>query len=81
MSSVTFKDESSIDEEIKKFRDDSSGCTWITIGYTSDGKAVELKGSGSGDIDELKQQYKEEGCFYTIYRVTEKIDDSITVKV
>lgn len=77
---TSFKEENKIDEALKQMRDDNSGYTWVTIGYTADFKALELKGTGQGDVDEIKQTFIEDGCFYSVYRVTEKIDESITVK-
>ena len=39
-----------------------------------------LIGQGSGGVNEIREHVKEDNVFFALFRLTDKIDDSVTVK-
>jgi len=78
---VEYIDEEGIKQAIQEVRKDSSDTDWVLITYDApQSKTLKLAGIGSGGLEELKSQLTPEVVMYGILRITEKIDDSVTVK-
>lgn len=45
-------------------RNDKTETDWALFGYTSDGKALEFRGKGSGGLDEMKEQFKDDEVIF-----------------
>eukprot|EP00761_Pharyngomonas_kirbyi_P012191 gb/GECH01012218.1/.p1 GENE.gb/GECH01012218.1/~~gb/GECH01012218.1/.p1 ORF type:complete len:344 (+),score=106.10 gb/GECH01012218.1/:1-1032(+) len=78
-SGVDFPDKDSVVDAIKDVRNDETETDWCLLQFTGK-KSVEFVTKGSGGADEMKEHLKDDGVFYGLVRVTEQIDDSITVK-
>ena len=51
------------------------------MGYPEDNPGViQLVGYGSGGVEEMKSHLTSTSCYYGIIRVSETIDESVTVK-
>ena len=61
-------------------RDDNSDTDWALVGYTSNGKALEVRGTGSGGLDELKEGFVEDEPMFAYLRITTGDEDSIRQK-
>lgn len=78
---LVFADESSATAALKDVRSNDIPTNWVLFTYSESGKnTLELVGTGSGGVEELKSHLIESKMFYGLVRVTEKIDNSITVK-
>jgi len=78
---VEYIDEESIKHAIQEVRRDSSNTDWVLITYDApQSKTLKLAGVGSGGLEELKSHLTPEVVMYGLIRITEKIDDSVTVK-
>merc|ERR1711916_92806 len=61
-------------------RDDKTDSNWLLCGYTSDGKALELIGSGAGGLTEMAESFVEDQPQYGYLRVTVGDEESIRQK-
>jgi hypothetical protein len=78
---VDFQDLEGIKQAIGDVRYDGSETDWVLITYDGPrSNTLKLAGIGSGGLDEFKSYLKDNVVMYGLYRTTEKIDDSITVK-
>jgi ssRNA-specific RNase YbeY (16S rRNA maturation enzyme) len=78
---LVFADEASATAALKDVRSNDTPTNWVLFTYSESGKnTLELVGKGSGGVEELKSHLDEAKMFYGLVRVTEKIDNSITVK-
>jgi len=78
---VTFEDESGIRAAIKAVRSDSDPTTWCLITYTAEkSKVLKLLGTGTGNLDEMKGNLRDNIVAYGLYRATEQVDASTTTK-
>jgi len=78
---LVFSDEASAQAALKGVRSDNSGINWVLFTYSESNKnTIDLVGQGAGGVEELKTHLNESKMFYGLVRVTEKIDNSITVK-
>lgn len=65
---------------IADVRKDSSSNDWVTITFAPNGKDLKLGASGTGGIEALKQQFKDDQIHFALLRVKDKIDESVTTK-
>eukprot|EP01117_Protostelium_nocturnum_P009517 TRINITY_DN339_c0_g1_i1.p1 TRINITY_DN339_c0_g1~~TRINITY_DN339_c0_g1_i1.p1 ORF type:complete len:503 (+),score=236.61 TRINITY_DN339_c0_g1_i1:179-1687(+) len=82
MTTLNFVDRDEGKAAIAEVRKDGSPSDWVLFGYDSakaDAKFV-LMGKGSGGIDALAQNLKDDIVAYGLVRKTDQIDDSTTVK-
>jgi hypothetical protein len=78
---IILADEEGIRNAIKNVRNDSGGNNWVLVTYDAPkSKTLVLLGTGSGGLKELVSHLKDDIVAYGLYRTTEKIDDSVTVK-
>jgi len=81
---VRFPDADAIIDAIAQVRNDRSEIDWVLTGYTdlkqTKDMHIGLIGSGSGGVEELKQHLTDDNIYYGIVRMTDQIDNSITVK-
>jgi len=74
-----------IREAIKTVRDDTNLTDWVLATYDHSGnktqsKSIVLVGTGQGGLAELKSKLADNIVGYALYRTTERVDDSETVK-
>jgi hypothetical protein len=71
-------------EAIADVRNDNTPTDWMYLTYAStsgaDSQKLKLGGSGSGGVNELRKYLSDDIIAFGIVRVTDKIDDSVTVK-
>jgi len=71
-------------QAIAAVRKDGEPTDWMYISYvgTSGAASQQLKfgGSGNGGIDELKTHFQDNQIYFALASMTDKIDDSVTVK-
>jgi len=80
-SVVAFIDEEGIKQAIQEVRNDNNDSDWVLITYDApQSKTLKLVGIGSGGLHELKSHLNDDVVMYGLLRVTERIDDSVTVK-
>jgi len=78
---VDFQDMDGIRQSIAEVRYDGNDTDWVLITYDGPrSNTLKLEGTGSGGLDELKSHLRPDAVMYGLYRTTEKIDDSVTVK-
>jgi len=78
---VEYIDEEGIKQAIQEVRNDNSEIDWVLITYDApQSKTLRLKASGTGGLDELRSNLTSEEVMYGLLRITEQIDDSVTVK-
>jgi len=78
---INFEDEAGIKAAIKAVRADSDPTTWCLITYTAEkSKTLKLHATGTGNMDDLKGHLSDKIVAYGLYRTTDKVDDSVTVK-
>jgi hypothetical protein len=78
---LVFSDEASANQALANVRSDTIETNWALFTYAEAGKNhIALVGQGSGGIEELKPHLVDSGVFYGLLRVTDKIDNSVTVK-
>jgi len=78
---VDYQDLDGIKQAIADVRYDGSDTDWVLITYDGPrSNTLQLAGIGSGGLSELKTYLKDNVVMYGLYRTTEKIDDSVTVK-
>jgi len=77
---LVFADEAAANAALKDLRSPSD-TNWTLFTYSDSAKnTIELVGSGSGGVDELKSHLDESKMFYGLARVIDRIDNSETVK-
>jgi len=80
-SAITFQDEDSIRAAIKSVRADNNDVNWVLVTYTApQSKMIKLEGTGSGGLSEMISHMEDDKIMYGIFRSTEQIDASTTVK-
>jgi len=78
---LVFGDEAAAKGAFNDVRANDTATNWCLFTYSDSKKnTLELVGSGSGGIEELKQHLSETKMFYGLVRVTDKIDNSVTIK-
>jgi len=78
---VDYQDQDGIKQAIADVRYDGSDTDWVLITYDGPrSNTLKLAGMGSGGLSELKNHLKDNVVMYGLFRTTEKIDDSVTVK-
>jgi hypothetical protein len=80
---INFSNPDSIDEALKDVRNDQTPTDWALLGYANMAQTkemdIELVGSGTGGVEELKQHLRDDNIFYGIVRLTDDIDTGIGV--
>jgi len=80
-SSINFEDEDGIRAAIKTVRTDSNDTNWVLVTYHApQSKTLKLASTGTGGFDEMKSHLEDDKVMYGLYRSTEQIDNSTTVK-
>lgn len=69
-----------IHEAYRNVRDDASDIDWFLAGYTENGKALELLGSGGGGLEEMGGLFEDDKPMYGYLRVTVGDEESIRQK-
>jgi hypothetical protein len=78
---LVFGDENAARAAFAEVRSNESAINWCLFTYSDSKKnTLELVGTGSGGIEELKQHLDESKMFYGLLRVKDVIDQSVTVK-
>jgi len=78
---LVFADEQAAKDAFTSLRSNDIATNWILFTYSESKKnTIELVGSGEGGVDELKGHLEETKMCYGLVRVTDKIDQSVTVK-
>jgi len=78
---VDFVDLDGIKMAIQEVRNDSSSTNWVLITYDGPrSNTLKMEGTGSGGLAEIKSLLKDNVIMYGLYRLNERIDDSVTVK-
>jgi len=78
---LVFGDEASCNAALANVRSDASDINWVLFTYNESAKnTIDLVAKGSGGIEEMKPHFNESKMFYGLCRVTDKIDQSVTVK-
>jgi len=78
---LLFVDEAQATGALADVRDNNSPTNWCLFTYSESAKnTLDFVGKGSGGLDELKSRLDESKIFYGLLRVTDKIDNSLTVK-
>eukprot|EP00299_Pterocystis_sp_00344_P008071 c2908_g1_i1.p1 GENE.c2908_g1_i1~~c2908_g1_i1.p1 ORF type:complete len:513 (-),score=157.96 c2908_g1_i1:117-1607(-) len=72
-------DKDDFDIAMKNLRDDAHPNDWVLLGYQSKDK-LHLVGQGTGGVTALRDALEESNTNYGIFRTTEVIDQSTTVK-
>jgi len=70
-------------DAIAEVRDDVTPTNWVVVGYGDDGnikKPLSVVAKGTGDVDELKQNFDDTQAMYALYRTSDTYDDIRTVK-
>jgi len=78
---LKFPDESGCYAAINDVRDKNTVTNWVLFGYVKgSSNQIELIGSGSGGLFEMTSKIMNDGVYYGLYRMVDRIDDSDTVK-
>uniref|UniRef100_A0A6B2L1Y6 Coactosin n=1 Tax=Arcella intermedia TaxID=1963864 RepID=A0A6B2L1Y6_9EUKA len=73
--------ESEIRQAIADVRNDASETNWVLVTYDApQSKTLKLEATGTGNLAELKSHLRQNSVMYGLYRTTEQIDDSVTIK-
>jgi hypothetical protein len=76
-----FADDAKAQAAFAELRSNENPTNWVLFTYSALGKnAIDLVGTGSNGLEELKQHLNEGSVFYGLVRVTDQIDQSVTVK-
>eukprot|EP01103_Thecamoeba_quadrilineata_P000009 TRINITY_DN10004_c0_g1_i1.p1 TRINITY_DN10004_c0_g1~~TRINITY_DN10004_c0_g1_i1.p1 ORF type:complete len:356 (+),score=84.72 TRINITY_DN10004_c0_g1_i1:54-1070(+) len=76
---LSFADESKAQAAFTALRSNDDPTNWVLFTYAGK-NTLDLVGSGQNGLEELKQNLKDESVFYGLVRVTDQIDQSVTVK-
>jgi len=78
---LVFSDEERAKQAFKEIRHNDHESNWLLFTYSDTSKnTLDFVGSGSGGVDELKGHLSDSKTSYGLVRVTDKIDNSVTVK-
>jgi len=78
---VVFSDEAAAKQAFANVRSNERPENWLLLTYSDSAKnTLDLVGSGSNGIEELKSHLSDSKYSYGLLRVTDKIDNSVTVK-
>jgi len=78
---LVFADEAECAGAIADLRDNNSPTNWCLFTYSETIKnSITFVGKGNSGAEEMKQFLNESKIFYGLVRVTDKIDQSVTVK-
>jgi len=78
---LSFGEEERAKQAFAELRSNDHPANWLLFTYSESSKNVlDFVGSGSGGIEELKTHLNDSKVFYGMVRVTDKIDNSVTVK-
>jgi len=78
---LRFSDEERSKQAFSELRSNDNPTNWVLFTYSDTTKnALDFVGSGSAGVDELKGHLSESKTSYGMARVTDKIDNSVTVK-
>jgi len=77
---LPFSDEAALRAVINDVRNDHTETNWMALGYEENRNAISLIGSGNGGLEEMYGYLSEQGIAYALLRVTDVIDESVTVK-
>jgi hypothetical protein len=78
---LVFGDEERAKQAFSEVRSNENSANWLLFTYSDTSKnTLDFVGSGSGGVEELKTHLKEDRTSYGLVRVTDKIDNSVTVK-
>jgi hypothetical protein len=78
---INFQDEESILNAIKAVRNDSDNTDWCLVTYTAPkSNTLKFHASGSGGLEELRSNLKNDVVMYGLYRDYDQIDDTTAVK-
>merc|ERR1711964_622413 len=69
-----------ITEAYHSVRDDNTAVDWFLAGYSDDGRALRLVGSGEGGLDEMGGHFEDDQPMYGYLRVTVGDEESIRQK-
>jgi len=75
---ISIEDEAGFKRAIADVRSDSNPTNWMMSKYVD--KKMFLTGTGQGDVTELVSHLKDDEISFGLLRVTDKIDNSTTVK-
>jgi len=78
---LVFGDEERAKQAFNEVRSNDNPANWLLFTYSDTAKnTLDFSGSGSGGVEELKGLLSESKTSYGLVRVTDKIDNSVTVK-
>jgi len=78
---LAFSDEERAKQAFSEVRSNENPANWLLFTYSDTSKNnLDFVGSGSGGVEELKGHLTETKTCYGLVRVTDKIDNSVTVK-
>jgi hypothetical protein len=78
---LVFANEAEASGAISDLRNNNTSTNWVLFSYSDTQKnTLVLTGSGSGGVDELKPKLDLSKVSYGLVRVTDQIDNSVTVK-
>jgi len=76
-----FEDEGAAKNAISDVRSNETETCWLVFTYHPSAKnTLIVKGTGASDVEALKQHFHSDNICYALYRTTDKIDNSVTVK-
>jgi hypothetical protein len=78
---LVFGEEERANQAFKEVRSNDHEANWLLFTYSDTSKnTLDFVGSGSGGVEELKSKLSDSKTSYGLVRVTDKIDNSVTVK-
>jgi hypothetical protein len=78
---LVFSNEADANQALSEVRSDTNDTNWCLFTYSEAAKnTIDLVGKGAGGVEELKTHLAAGKMFYGLVRVTDKIDNSVTVK-
>jgi len=78
---LAFSDEERAKQSFQELRSNDHPSNWILFTYSDTAKnTLDFIGSGTGGVEELKGRLEETKASYGLVRVTDKIDNSVTIK-
>jgi len=80
MSSFKVLDESSVKQALADLRHSQSKTNWVLLGYASNRTDLKLVGSGTGGVDEFRDNLRDEQVMYGVLELVVKGDDYNPVK-
>jgi len=78
---LVFSEEEKANQAFKEVRSNDNETNWLLFAYSDTSKnTLDFIGKGSRGVDELKTHLTDSKTAYGLVRVTDKIDNSVTVK-